>query len=326
MFECKICGHICNRGSGHIKPKHGISTMQYLQTYEDVDIVGLYQSGQSAQQISIIIKDKRLGLNPIKKDILSFLKESGIEIRSTSEATKAWSSLRGGPWNKGLNKRQHSSIDSYSNSRRGLDNPYYKSGDESRRRMKWWLCKEQEEVEAIRHKIAISLKERYKQGTIIPYSFRNPEWEQKRKANALLGYKRYLTSEKKHKFGNPSLAEKEIASLLEALNIRYVRQFSVSDRYCCDFYLPEHKLVIEYYGTYWHCDPRKYDKEYYNQKKGKTAQQIWNYDEQREKAILENGYRVVVVWELDYKLLNLQQKKDLFYEAITSKSRHESEN
>ena len=73
MFECKVCGYVCSRGSGHIKSKHDKSTIEYLKIYEDIDVVVLYEEGKSAQQISNLIKQKNLGVNPIKKDILFYL-------------------------------------------------------------------------------------------------------------------------------------------------------------------------------------------------------------------------------------------------------------
>ena len=37
--------------------------------------------------------------------------------------------------------------------------------------------------------------------------------------------------------------------------------------YFCDFVVPELKLCIEYFGDYWHCNPKKYDANYLNKKK-----------------------------------------------------------
>ena len=40
------------------------------------------------------------------------------------------------------------------------------------------------------------------------------------------------------------------------------------DKYRVDIVLEEQNLIIEYNGSYWHCDPRIYNKGYYNKKKG----------------------------------------------------------
>jgi G:T-mismatch repair DNA endonuclease (very short patch repair protein) len=284
----------------------------------------MYLDGQSAQQISSFIKKLDLGINPIKKDILSFLRDNKVRIRNTSEATKEWNASRGGPWNKGLKKKDHLSIVRYSDSRKGTNNPYYKLSEEKRKKIKWWEWKSAEQIAKIRNKIAETNRKNYKDGTTIPYFYLNPEWAVKNQSSRMAGYRKYLAGPEKHKFGNPSLAEKEIATILEEHSIRYVKQFSLSGKYSCDFLLPELGVVLEYYGTYWHCDPRKYERDYYNQKKQRSAQQIWDYDRLREQTIIQNGYNLLVIWEEDYKVLNTQQKKDFIYEAIASKSSYEN--
>lgn len=324
MFVCKICEFSCSRGSGHIKAKHDISTIRYLKENEQVDVVTLYLEGFSAQQIVDKIKDKNLGISPTKKDILNYLRNNNIDIRNTSEATKCWIDKVGGIWNKGLTKNEHPSIMKYAESRTGNNNPYFSMTEEDREKIRWWKYKSDFETKRIRQKIADNLRKQYKEGKLLPYSIQNPEWEQKALVKRLEGFRQYLINGNKHKFGNPSQAEKEISNILEEYNIRYVKQATVADKYSCDLLLPDHNLVIEYYGTYWHCDPRKYEQDYYNEKKNKTAKEIWDYDKIRENHITNNGYKLVIIWENDYKQLNYSQKKETIYEAIKGKSGKET--
>jgi len=79
-----------------------------------------------------------------------------------------------------------------------------------------------------------------------------------------------------------------------------------SGGYKLDILLQEINLVIEFNGTYWHCDPRFYEKDYYNKKKKLKAEQIWSYDNSRKTFLEGLGYKVVVVWEHDYKTNNNQ--------------------
>lgn len=320
MFICKICDYKCKRGSGHIKAKHGISSLEYLKEHEDISVIVLYQQGFSAQQICSTIRQKMVGLNPIKKDILVYLKNNGVEIRNTSEATKCWIDKSGGVWNKGLTKQDHQSIMRYSESRAGENNPYYTSAEESREKTKWWKYKTNFEVNQIRKKAGDTLKKRYKDGRSTPYSIKNPQWGKENLIKLQEGFARWLQNGNKNKFGNPSLAEREISSILEELNVRYTKQATVGGKYSCDLLLPDYSTIIEYYGTYWHCDPRKYNKDYYNQKKNKTAQEIWDYDFQREATIRQEGYKVIIIWEADYKLLESTQKRKMIYEALESKN------
>lgn len=319
MFICKICGYKCKRGAGHIKPKHNISSLEYIKQYENVNIIELYQQGLSAVQICSLIREKNLGLNPIKSDIYVYLRENNIVVRETSEAIKIWNNKRGGPWNKGLTKKQHPSIMSYAISREGENNGYYTGTEESRNKTKWWKYKQNKEIQDIRKKTGNTLKKLYREGKLVAYSKKNPLWAEENLRKRQEGYLKWLESGNKNKFGNSSLAEKEIATILEELNIKYIKQATIAKKYHCDFLLPEYSIVIEYYGTYWHCDPRKYDCSFYNAKKDKTAQEIWDYDLQRQTAIKDQGYTFIVIWETDYKILDTTERKKFVYEALESK-------
>lgn len=48
--------------------------------------------------------------------------------------------------------------------------------------------------------------------------------------------------------------EVAMASVLDALDVQYVEQYPIR-WYACDFYLPDHNLVIECDGDYWHSTP-----------------------------------------------------------------------
>ena len=49
-----------------------------------------------------------------------------------------------------------------------------------------------------------------------------------------------------------------------------------------------------------------YEKDYFNQKKKLNAEQIWNYDNERKTFLEGLGYKVIIVWEHDYKTDNKQ--------------------
>lgn len=66
-----------------------------------------------------------------------------------------------------------------------------------------------------------------------------------------------------------------------------------------DIYIPSKKKIIELYGTYWHCDPKKYKSNYYNKSIKLIAEQIWNRDSARIKILQQYGYSVEVIWEND---------------------------
>lgn len=64
-----------------------------------------------------------------------------------------------------------------------------------------------------------------------------------------------------------------------------------------DIYIPRFDLIIEFYGTYWHADPRKYSDDV-PVHDGIPAKEIWKRDAERLKKFGGDSY---VVWESDYK-------------------------
>lgn len=71
-----------------------------------------------------------------------------------------------------------------------------------------------------------------------------------------------------------------------------------------DIHFPDIMLIIEYYGDYWHCNPKNKrfnSPNYFHQIKKKTAQEIWDYDKERKNFLEAAGYQVEVIWESDWK-------------------------
>jgi G:T-mismatch repair DNA endonuclease (very short patch repair protein) len=97
-----------------------------------------------------------------------------------------------------------------------------------------------------------------------------------------------------------SKKEKEI--VVEIRKMGYVVQHSLRvETKICDIFIPSLNLVIEYNGDYWHCNPKKYGPDYFNQKKQKTAKELWEYDKNKIDLIREKGYNLEIVWESDLK-------------------------
>ncbi len=83
--------------------------------------------------------------------------------------------------------------------------------------------------------------------------------------------------------------------ILDKLGVKYEQQFeakSIGRFY--DFYLPNHNVLIEIDGSYWHSDPRLYSKPINAiQKRNKRVDEIKN------KWALINGYVLIRLWEKD---------------------------
>lgn len=87
-----------------------------------------------------------------------------------------------------------------------------------------------------------------------------------------------------------------------------------------DIQIVSKNIIIEYNGDYWHCNPRKYCKDYFHKKKNKLAKEIWKDDTSRINFINSLGYKVYVIWEMDYmadKIGILKQMKEFINEQET---------
>lgn len=71
-------------------------------------------------------------------------------------------------------------------------------------------------------------------------------------------------------------------------------------RYYVDVLSEPLKMIVEFNGDYWHCNPTKYESTFFHPKKQKTAAQIWSEDEKRMSVLKENGYLTITVWESEY--------------------------
>jgi hypothetical protein len=63
-----------------------------------------------------------------------------------------------------------------------------------------------------------------------------------------------------------SKAEDELIEKLNSINIEVIPNFKIKSK-TFDLYIPTLKLLIEYNGDYWHCNPNKYNSDYFNVKK-----------------------------------------------------------
>lgn len=89
---------------------------------------------------------------------------------------------------------------------------------------------------------------------------------------------------------NVSSLEVQVKGLLDALSIRYEQQKAIGI-YTADFFLPDHNLILEIYGCYWHgCTKCGWE---YPKKNG--------YDKRREAYIRACGYNFFILWEHDMK-------------------------
>ena len=99
-------------------------------------------------------------------------------------------------------------------------------------------------------------------------------------------------------------AKQCITEICKYFNIEYPKkEHYIYDKinkraYAYDFYY-NHK-IIEFNGDYWHCNPKIYDKDFYNKVKQKTAAEIWNYDNIKNDTDKKYNNDVLIIWKSDY--------------------------
>jgi|ERR1035437_90571 hypothetical protein len=67
-----------------------------------------------------------------------------------------------------------------------------------------------------------------------------------------------------------------------------------------DGYNPEEKTVYEFYGDYWHGNPKKYNKDKTNPNSKKTFGELYEMTIARENRIKQCGYNLITIWEKDF--------------------------
>ncbi len=75
-----------------------------------------------------------------------------------------------------------------------------------------------------------------------------------------------------------------------------------------DGYCRETNTIYEFYGDYWHGNPKVFEDTVYNKSQNKTMGEIYQNTIIRENRIKELGYNLVTIWENEF----LDLKEDLF--------------
>lgn len=99
-----------------------------------------------------------------------------------------------------------------------------------------------------------------------------------------------------------STAEKEVCDYIKSIYNGLVieNDRTVLNGKEIDIYLPDLKLGFEFDGTYWHADPRFYNADDIIDTNGKTAQEIWEKDKDKEILAESLGIKLVRIKEYDW--------------------------
>lgn len=83
----------------------------------------------------------------------------------------------------------------------------------------------------------------------------------------------------------------------------------------CDYLNEEKKIIVEFFGDFWHHNPAKYGHDYVNPFTKRSSTFVWERDKRKISELSEQGYLVIVVWESEWnanKEACLQRLKNAF--------------
>ena len=109
-----------------------------------------------------------------------------------------------------------------------------------------------------------------------------------------------------------SKPEKKIQEFLMKLNISFFthQYMRIEHSYQCDILIPiqegiKQKTIIECDGDLFHYNPKRYKKDDKVFKNSLSAEERWKLDEIRTKELIDNGFRVIRIWESNIKKMNV---------------------
>ena len=96
--------------------------------------------------------------------------------------------------------------------------------------------------------------------------------------------------QEKTNYCNTSI-ERKVKGQLSRMNVRFVQQYAIDNKFICDFFIPDLNLLIECDGTYWHSFLSRIEgdklKDNYVKEKG------YNMLRLPENVINEKGFEIV---------------------------------
>ena len=99
----------------------------------------------------------------------------------------------------------------------------------------------------------------------------------------------------------------EIETILLNLGYDIINEARLG-RFSYDILIKDLNTIIEFHGTYWHLDPNKYDKDFYDKSKDRFAYQQWERDDIRKSHAIAANYRYVVIWQQEWESLTDAEK------------------
>ena len=97
-----------------------------------------------------------------------------------------------------------------------------------------------------------------------------------------------------------NIMNKEKIFIQHAGNIGEKEVLIDNKKYRFDGYCEKNNTVYEFYGDFWHGNPKLYNSEYYHPLNKVKFGDLYNKTLSREELIKNNGYNLINIWESDY--------------------------
>jgi G:T-mismatch repair DNA endonuclease (very short patch repair protein) len=278
-LTCAICGFVAGRLTWHVNNIHHVSSKDYNKLYPGNKLV--YISPEQRMKASQITLE--WFKNPANRELhrkvhdssmcnSAFQTEYWIKKGCTSEQAKI-------EVNKRINRK--------------------KPGEETRKKLSAQRqgTNNSMSLENIAKRNGVSVEEAHK---LTPCYGRTKEKHPLYGKHHSLEVREKMARNTPVTFFNKSKGEKELQNYVLEIDSNVHFNKAVGP-YNCDIVSENKKIIIEYYGDFWHCSTRIFVAEAINCRLHCTAKERWEKDRIR-KTILESlGYTIKIVWENDWK-------------------------
>ena len=117
--------------------------------------------------------------------------------------------------------------------------------------------------------------------------------------------------------GRSMIADKFIEDLIKDINNKNITNqflYGNNERFIYDniekkgrrYDLCYNKKIIEFYGDFWHSNPKIFEATEIHKIKKIKCSEIWQFDKRKVESAMEHNYEVLIIWESEY--INSQEE------------------
>jgi len=293
---CRLCGEQCKRIYGkHLKFKHGnISTKEYKTMFTNAPIMAISDLKTTTKNSGKHMKNEKY--KKMFSKMFSGENNPNHKSKATEEERKSRS-----PFSKNFIKwESEEERNNFISSING-----YKSNNTQ---LKYWTDKGYSEEEANEKRkerqstfnLDKCIEKYGKTEGVRRFTERQNKWQESllKNGNMKLGFSKVS-----------QVLFDEISKITNG-NYKYATnggEFKISKVnggiWIFDFTDIENKKIIEFNGDVYHANPIKFNENDYPHpfRKTKTSKEIWQKDDEKIKSAEENGFKVLVIWDSEFK-------------------------